>query len=172
MIPNPTNRRILVVDDNASIHEDFRRILQPVARGSDLDAEAAELFGLAKTPAPVAHSFELECALQGQEALAKVVAARERGQPFALAFMDMRMPPGWDGLATTLKLWSVDPALHVVICTAHSDRSWEEIESSLTARDRWAVLKKPFDKIEVMQLAHVLTSKWSLLSAGPGAAVR
>ena len=68
------------------------------------------------------------------------------------------MPPGWDGLTTIPKLWEIDPALHIVICTAHSDRPWNEIEATLTARDRWLVLKKPFDRVEVLQLAHVLTA--------------
>ena len=100
--------------------------------------------------------------MQGQEARDMVVAARTAGRPYALAFVDMRMPPGWDGLVTIGKLWEVDPELNVVICTAYSDHSWEEIQAALPVRERWLVLKKPFDKIEVLQLAHSLTEKWSL----------
>ena len=74
----------------------------------------------------------------------------------------MRMPPGWDGLVTIGKLWEVDPELNVVICTAYSDHSWQEIQSALPVRERWLVLKKPFDKIEVLQMAHSLTEKWQL----------
>ena len=167
------NRRILIVDDNPSIHDDFRRILLPAAAGSDLDVEAAALFGAPAPAAPAAASvaFEVESALQGQEASQKVAAACAAGRPFAFAFVDMRMPPGWDGLTTIGKLWQIDPGLHVVICTAHSDRTWEEIEVTLTFRDRWLVLKKPFDKIEVLQLAHVLTAKWNLAHAMADAVV-
>lgn len=164
MNPPAPNRRALIVDDNPSIHDDFRRILAPNGGDTEFDAEATALFG-APAPAASAASFELAMALQGAEALEKVTAAHAAGQPFAFAFVDMRMPPGWDGLTTIGKLWQVDPRLQVVICTAHSDRTWEEIENTLTARDRWLVLKKPFDKIEVLQLAHVLAAKWSLAEA-------
>lgn len=155
-----------MIDDNRSIHEDFLRILVPARQPDDLDAEADALFGPAGGRAPAPGSplaaFELAFAEQGQEACEKVIAACAASRPYALAFVDMRMPPGWDGLTTIGKLWEIDPELHVVICTAHSDRSWDEIESALPARDRWAVLKKPFEKIEVLQLAHVMTAKWGL----------
>src|SRR6185503_5808082 len=81
---------------------------------------------------------------------------------YAMVFIDMRMPPGWDGLTTIRRLWEVDNAIQTVICTAYSDRRWSEIQSTLRRPDRWLVLKKPFDKIEVLQLAHALTEKWSL----------
>jgi CheY-like chemotaxis protein len=177
--PDTAPRRVLVVDDNLSIHDDFRRILAPAPRADDLDAEADALFGAAPAagaapralaaPASAGVSFELAFAAQGQEAHRLVAAACAAGRPFALAFVDMRMPPGWDGLTTIGKLWEIDPALHVVICTAHSDRTWDEIAAVLTARDRWAVLKKPFDKVEVVQLAHVLTAKWQLGRAAAAA---
>jgi two-component system, NtrC family, sensor kinase len=162
------NRRVLVIDDNLSIHDDFRRILAPARVTLDLDAEAAALFGDPVAPAPIAAptlDFILSFASQGEEGRNLAAAARSAGQPFAFAFVDMRMPPGWDGLTTIRKIWEVDPALHVVICTAHADRSWEEIASTLPERDRWAVLKKPFDKIEVVQFAHVMTAKWNAHAA-------
>jgi signal transduction histidine kinase len=160
-----SHRRVLVVDDNTAIHDDFRKIL--AADESDVgevDAEAAALFGgdPAASAAPAAGDFALEFAPQGQEALARARAARAAGRPFALAFVDMRMPPGWDGLTTILELWKADPEIQTVICTAYSDRSWEDIQAALTARDRWLVLKKPFDRIEVLQLANSLTEKWKL----------
>lgn len=157
---------ILVIDDNLSIHDDFRRILAPASAPDDLDAQAAALFGEPPTPAapaPASTCFQLSFASQGQAGCELVAAARNAGRPFALAFVDMRMPPGWDGLTTIGKLWEIDPAVHVIICTAHSDRSWDDIAAALTARDRWAVLKKPFDKIEVLQLAHVMTAKWAAM---------
>ena len=168
-----TPRRVLIVDDNLSIHDDFRRILAPAERADDLDAEADALFGAAPAASATSASiaappprndvaFDLAFAAQGQEAHRLVGAACAGGRPFALAFVDMRMPPGWDGLTTIRKLWEIDPELHIVICTAHSDRTWDEIAAVLTARDRWAVLKKPFDKVEVVQLAHVMTTKWLL----------
>ena len=157
-----SNLRLLVVDDNPSIQEDFRRILAPAGNSVALDAAAAAIFGDAYSAAPVVTGFELTSAHQGEQARDLAAAARAAGRPFAVAFVDMRMPPGWDGLVTIRKLWEVDPELNVVICTAHSDYSWEQIQSALPVRERWLVLKKPFDKIEVLQLAHALTEKWQL----------
>ena len=143
----PGNQRILLVDDNPSIHEDFRRVLTPEAFSTDIDSDAAALFGAPAQAPVVASGFELTSALQGQEACALTAAAIAAGQPYALAFVDMQMPPGWDGLVTIGKLWEIDPELNVVICTAHSDRSWEEIQTALPVPERWLVLKKPFYKI-------------------------
>ena len=157
------NRRILLVDDNLSIHDDFRRILVPRNSTSGLDDAAAALFGTPAEPAATSSEvFELDTAQQGQEACEKAAVAMAAGRRYALAFVDMRMPPGWDGLTTIGKLWEIDPELQIVICTAYSDRSWSEIQAALTARDRWLVLKKPFDKVEVLQLAQALTDKWHL----------
>ena len=159
----PPNRRILLVDDNLSIHDDFRRILVPRNSTVGLDDAAAALFGAEAEPTTVASDvFELDYAQQGQEACEKTGIAVAAGRRYALAFVDMRMPPGWDGLTTIGKLWEIDPELQIVICTAYSDRSWSEIQAALTARDRWLVLKKPFDKVEVLQLAQALTDKWHL----------
>jgi two-component system sensor histidine kinase/response regulator len=82
--------------------------------------------------------------------------------PYMMAFVDVRMPPGWDGVETTSKLWEHDPQLQVVICTAYSDYAWEELIRKLGYSDRLVILKKPFDPIEVFQLANALTEKWRL----------
>ena len=155
--------RILLVDDNPAIHEEVRQLLTPVDRATkELDDAATALFGNSTAPIALVPNFDLDSAYQGEEALAKVVAANAAGRPYSVAFVDMRMPPGWDGLTTICKLWEADPALQVVICSAYSDRSWAEIQSVLTARDRWIVLKKPFEKIEFLQLAQALAEKWRL----------
>ncbi len=157
------NRRILIVDDNPSIHADFRKILaREETYGGELATAEAELFG--ETPAPARRPvFELTCASQGQEGLAVVAQAVETGQPFAIAFVDVRMPPGWDGIETTARLWQADPDLQIVICTAYSDYSWDEMTARLGTSDRMLILKKPFDAVEVLQLANTLAEKWSLL---------
>ena len=152
------NRRVLFVDDMPSIHEDFRKILCPAAAAVDLDAEEALLFGAEKTAAAL--SFEMDSAYQGAEALEKVQASLGNGLPYAMAFLDMRMPPGWDGVETVERLWQADPRLQVVFCTAFSDYSWKEILQRLDVRDRLLILKKPFDPIEVYQFASALTTKW------------
>ena len=158
------NRRILVVDDNAAIHADFQKIL--VERGTERGALAraeAELFGVPTVAPREKPVFELGAAFQGQEALTMVRAAVETGQPYAMAFVDVRMPPGWDGIETTARLWEADPDLQIVICTAYSDYSWDDMSARLGTSDRLVILKKPFDTIEVLQLANALTEKWTLL---------
>ena len=156
------HRRLLVIDDNAAIHEDFRKILcgsPPHPRG--LEEAEALLFG-ATVPEPPVTTFEIDSASQGREGLDMVRQALAEGRPYALAFVDVRMPPGWDGIETIRHLWREDPELQAVICTAHSDFSWDEIRGLLGATESLLILKKPFDNIEVLQLAHTLTKKWLL----------
>lgn len=88
--------------------------------------------------------------------------AQQEGRPYAMAFVDVRMPPGWDGIETISRIWKMYPALQVVICTAYSDYSWEEMIRQVGKTDNLVILKKPFDNIEVLQLAHTLTQKWTL----------
>ncbi|MBE7368156.1 sensor histidine kinase [Ramlibacter pallidus] len=154
----PQNRRVLIVDDTPSIHEDFRKILAPDLH-APLEAAESVLFG----SGPRAEwSFALSSAYQGAEALALVEASVSAGQPYAVAFVDMRMPPGWDGMETVERLWQADPQLQVVICTAYSDHPWHDLLERLDVQDRLVILKKPFDLIEVSQLARTLSTKWSL----------
>jgi len=160
------NNRILIIDDNQAIHADVRKILCPVVSegAADLDALEAELLG---TGAPAdkrpANTFLLESAYQGREGLALVQKAAAENRPYALAFVDVRMPPGWDGVETTLELWKVDPDLQIVICTAYSDYSWDDMLAKIGGSDRLVILKKPFDTIEVLQLANALSEKWNLI---------
>jgi two-component system, sensor histidine kinase and response regulator len=154
------NRRVLLIDDMPAIHNDFRKILAPRELSGDLDEAEAALFG--QSSQLPQEGFELDSAHQGREGLALVEAALQAGRPYALAFVDMRMPPGWDGVETVERLWQVDPQLQVVICTAYSDHPWEEVLARLDVQDRLLVLKKPFDMIEVGQLARSLSAKWSL----------
>jgi len=155
-------QRILVIDDNPAIHTDFRKIFALAAEpASAMTLAEASLFGDAAAAEPVPH-FELDFAFQGLQGLEMLQQAIRVDQPYALAFVDMRMPPGWDGVETIARLWEAAPALQVVICTAYSDYSLDEILRELGHSDRLVILKKPFDSIEVLQLAHALTAKWQL----------
>lgn len=154
------NRRILIVDDNRDIHDDFRKLLAADDSDAAIDAMASELFDLPPGRAE-APAFELSFASQGAEGFEMVARGASVGTPYALVFVDMRMPPGWDGLETLERIWAVDPAIQAVICTAYSDYSWEEIHDRLGSTDRLLVLKKPFDSLEVRQLALALTEKWN-----------
>lgn len=154
------NRRILLIDDTPAIHDDFRKILVHHGASADLDEIEAALFGARQQAAPV--RFQLDSAYQGEEGWDMLRASLEADLPYAMAFVDMRMPPGWDGVETIERLWQTDPRLQIVICTAYSDYSWEEVLERLDVGDRLLVLKKPFDAIEVCQLANTLTAKWQL----------
>ncbi len=151
------------MDDNPAIHEDFRKILAPLVTPllEDMEADEAALFGDAPVPSRQV-SFEIDSAMQGKQGLEMVQAALAAGRPYATAFVDVRMPPGWDGVETIGHLWRCDPDLQVVICTAYSDFSWEEITAKLGSTDKLLILKKPFDNVEVLQFAHALTAKWLL----------
>jgi len=156
------NPRILIVDDNRDIHDSFRRVLcwAPVRPGALEEAES-ELFGPSAARAS-RQPFELDSACQGREGLDLVQAALGSRRPYALAFVDVRMPPGWDGIETSARIWQVDPDLQIVICTAFADYSWDDMVDKLGATDRLVILKKPFEAIEVLQLASALTEKWRL----------
>jgi diguanylate cyclase (GGDEF)-like protein/PAS domain S-box-containing protein len=154
------NRRILFVDDLMSIHDDFRKILAKDTVGSELEADEAALFGASNGATSV--EFEMDSAFQGEEALDKIRASLKTNAPYAMAFIDMRMPPGWDGVETVERLWAEDPRLQVVFCTAYSDYSWKDVLNRLDVRDRLLILKKPFDPIEVYQFANALTTKWKM----------
>ncbi|QIA05119.1 ATP-binding protein [Pseudomonas fluorescens] len=156
-----SNRRILLIDDMPSIHEDFRKILAPAsAQSAEMDEMEAALFG--ETARPRRAVFELDSAYGGEEGLAKLNLALQEQCPYALAFVDMRMPDGWDGAQTIEALWQQDPQLQVVVCTAYSDYSWDELLDRLHAHDRLLILKKPFDNIEVQQMANTLLTKWQM----------
>ncbi|WP_319575715.1 EAL domain-containing protein [uncultured Desulfobacter sp.] len=156
--------RIIVIDDNTAIHEDFRKILGSASEtNSELDDMESFLFDTETDHARNSGvQFEIEYASQGQEGLDIVRKANEAGNPFSLAFVDGRMPPGWDGIETISHLWKESPELQVVLCTAYADYSWSEIQKVLGESDSLLILKKPFDNVEVLQMAHALTRKWEL----------
>lgn len=161
------DHRILVVDDLPDIQHLFRRLLEPRRVPAALTSLESELFGPPDPPkAPVgvqpAVTFHVDCASQGAEALALVQAAVAAGATYAMAFVDMRMPPGWDGLRTIEELWRVDPDLEIVICSAYSDYTDQDIAARLGTTDQVLFLDKPFNATEVRQLARALTEKWAL----------
>lgn len=160
---NNAMARVLVMDDNRRIHDDFRKILCMERTGSTLlaDQETA-LFG--EPVRPVSGPWvEIEFALHGVEGLDKVRGAIQADRPFDVAFVDVRMPPGVNGIDVASRLWGLDPDIQVVICTAYSDVSWEEMCGRLGPSDRWVILKKPFDPVEVLQLTHAMVAKRRLL---------
>jgi|GEM_PF-6659948 len=167
-----SNSRILLIDDTKSIHEDFRKLLSSggVSQSKqELDMLEADLFAdkpeesLHKPQQVFNESFELDSAYQGEDGVLKVKQSIEAGKPYAMAFVDVRMPPGIDGIETIRRIWEIDPHLQVVICTAYSDYSWSDTVKKLGQNDRYLILKKPFDSVEVVQFAHAQSIKWNLI---------
>lgn len=163
---NIAKLRIIVIDDNPAIHQDFIKILIAPKAKTESDAELNDIersiFGAEKSDI-VLPEFEIDTASQGKEGVQMIDAALKDGRPYALAFVDIRMPPGWDGVETIKHIWELDNNIQVVICTAYSDYTWEETVEELGQRDNLLILKKPFDNISVRQLAVALTKKWQLL---------
>jgi diguanylate cyclase len=155
------NRHILVVDDNKIIHADFLKILQPQVESDAMSLARLSLFGESSNATRL-EPFQVDCVDQGAAALVLARRARDEGRPYAVAFVDMRMPPGWDGLETIEHLWKMDAELQVVVCTCLFDHPWDEITRRIGQNDKVLILQKPFNSIEVLQLATALCRKWDL----------
>jgi len=159
------NNRILIVDDTPSIHEDFKKILIHEDEADDALEELLADVLEDEAPQQLRNcnvKFELDHAFQGGQAYEMVIEAVTAGKPYAVAFVDIRMPPGWDGIQTIKKIWEVYPHLEIVICTAYSDYSWDKIIDELGTNDQLQFIRKPYDPISVKQMALALTRKWSL----------
>ncbi|MEM9457349.1 MAG: response regulator [Myxococcota bacterium] len=141
--------RILVIDDERAIHDDIRRVLKTSYRtDEDLAALEALLFNGNEDPSNQGSANELpECEIlseyQGQDAVQRLEQELGQGRRFDLAIVDMRMPPGWDGLRTVEELWKRDESLPVAFCTAYSDHTVEQVAQRLD-RDSIPWLSKPF----------------------------
>jgi diguanylate cyclase (GGDEF)-like protein len=149
--------RLLMIDDNPRIHEDYRKILGGREQGKVSSAEAA-LFG--EQPSSEGPTFDVDSAMQGRDGVERARRALDEGRPYSVAFVDMRMPPGWDGLETIEQLWKIDPEVQVVVCSAYTDYDWLELLARLGHSDKLIVIKKPFEPIEILQSASALARKW------------
>ncbi len=155
------NRRILIIDDDLDVWKAYEIVLSPPdeLKNSASRKMAELLTDSKKEERPV---FDLHYAAQGQAGFALVHKALDEDRPYAVAFIDIRMPPGWDGMETAARIRQIDPKIEIVIVTAYSDRSREEIVQNVGAPDKLLFLRKPFDPDELTQLALSLTSKWNL----------
>jgi len=160
--------RILVIDDNPSIHQDFLKILTGFKDSTQLDQLEHTLFDehndSNNTQTVILPNFTIDTATQGKEGVKKISKAIKDMQPYSIVFVDMRMPPGWDGIETIKRMSPLDPNAQFVICSAYSDYSWEETIQHLGLRDNLLIMKKPFDNVMVRQLACALTKKWQVMS--------
>ena len=159
--------RILLVDDNEAIHEDITSILSSHRDNTNPELQSIEekLFGSndqSLNDLTENIDYEIDHAYQGKEALQMVDQAEADGNPYSLIFMDVRMPPGMDGIQTTKKIREKHSYIEIVICTAYSDYSWSQIIHNLGFSDKLLFMKKPFDATALKQTALTLTTKWQL----------
>lgn len=156
------NNRILAIDDDPSILQVFSSVFTPPASQAQNSSLAAlgELLGPASTKEK--KQFRLDTASQGEEGFSMVQQAIADQEPYGLVFIDMRMPPGWNGIKTAQQIRQLDPHVQIIIVTAYSDASVPEIVEQVGFTDRLLYLKKPFDDEEILQLADSLTMRWNL----------
>jgi diguanylate cyclase (GGDEF)-like protein len=158
--------RVLVADDEAAVLDAYRQILEGSGEGADADTRrrlGAKLFAKGDAaPAPRRPTITFDPVYcQGAEAaVAAVKEALASGQPFAVAFLDMRMPPGPDGVWAAAQIRAVDPAIEIAVCTAHSDVDPCDIGGQVPPEDKLSYLQKPFHPHEIRQMAIALASKW------------
>lgn len=158
------NNKILIVDDNPSIHQDFKnalvtRISQPTEAVLKLEKE---IFGSNSQPNYQHLQFELQHAFSTEDALKILEKSHFEQNPIAVIFMDIKMPPGMDGIAASKIILDKFPHTEIVLCTAFTEYTHEEILIKLGLTDHIIFLKKPFDIVEVRQLAIALMQKWNL----------
>lgn len=157
--------RVLIVDDEESIHEDYRRSLERQAGSRRFDELRSAVLGASSGPphddTPDVE-FELVHATDGERAVDTARHMKERGERFAVAFVDMRMASGQDGIETARALREIDPEILLVVCTAYSDFTWDAVLRGIGNRDGVHMLRKPFDPGHVRRYASVLAQKWML----------
>lgn len=161
-----SNRSILIVDDNYSIHRDYQAVLQPDQRDENEDTldELEQLLHGESVPTPTPprqRNFELQSTFQGEDAHELVGRHLKKGVRYPLAFVDMRMPPGWDGLETIQRIRTVDGAMQFVIVTAYSDHTEQDIEQALGNCPPVQIVYKPFNPTELYELAYQFVSDWN-----------
>jgi diguanylate cyclase len=162
--------RVLIVDDEAEVRDAYRQIL--------LDSDVSqEMVGFRELRSrlfrqdaakPSQHrgaasrtvTFEPVFCDQAQAAVTAVKEGLARNQPFAVVFLDMRMPPGPDGVWAATQIRELDPEVEIVICTAYSDADPCEIGGFVPPEDKLSYLQKPFHPHEVRQMSIALSSKW------------
>jgi signal transduction histidine kinase len=152
------NQRILVIEDSPQVVEWYFSVLQPEQSATThlqaLMGQAEDVSASATKP-----HFEVVVAHQGEEGVQQFADAHAQGRPFAVAFVDMRMPPGIDGLETARRLRQIDERLYVVIATAFSDHEIDEIQAAL--QHDVMLLRKPFTGEELLQHARNLCNSWN-----------
>ena len=158
-----SNTRVLIVDDQEEIHSDFQEILSKTdSQIASDDLADAFLSADAENSTDYLPSFELWHASSGEEAYRVVKAAKEAGEPFAVAFIDIRMPPGMDGIETIRRIREFERNLEIVIMTAYTDKPLHEIVTNMELLHKLLYIRKPVAREEIQQITLSLVEKWNI----------
>ncbi len=150
--------KILAVDDEPLILDLYERILSPASDG--FGESPVVLDQISSNQSSI--SFDLTLCSDGNEAVEKVKSTIAQGEPMAIAFIDMRMSPGPDGLMTAEAIRSIDPYIQIVFVTGFSDINLQELASRVPPVDKLLYLQKPFQFQEIWQFASSLSAKWKV----------
>ena len=154
------NYRVLVVDDQREIHQDFEEMLTPGVTGALTD-DLAEAFA-SEVDESFLPKFELLHARSGAEAYNMIKTAIETDNPIAVAYIDIRMPPGMDGIETTRRIRAIDKNIEIVLMTAYTDKSLGEIVREMDLLHKLLYIRKPFAREEIQQITLALAEKWNV----------
>ena len=154
------NRRVLIVDDQKEIHDDFIEMLKPQLSEASADKLAAAF--VAEEEQSFLPEFELLHARSGEEACDIVRLEKDRARPIAVAYVDIRMPPGVDGIETVRRVREVDRDVEIVLMTAYTDRSLPEIIQNVEPLHKVLYIRKPFAREEIQQITLSLVGKWNV----------
>ncbi|MBF0376193.1 MAG: response regulator [Desulfamplus sp.] len=155
------NKRVLIIDDDEGIRETYQAIFTP-EQESEIDEKGIALFG-GKSSKPKFKKkiyYQISVAENGNQGIELVKKSLAENRPFAVAFIDMKMP-GINGSETSKQIWDIDPKIRIVIVTAYSEYTPDDIIST-TGRDDIFYLRKPFNHEEILQFARALTNEWNL----------
>lgn len=155
------NNRVLIVDDQEEIHKDFEEVLSYPSDESIPD-DLASAFNSDKKNDNFLPKFELLHARSGQEAYNIVKKSLEDGDPIAVIYMDVRMPPGWDGIETTRRIREIDKDVEVVIITAYNEKPLSDIVNNIGLLHKLLYIRKPFAREEIQQITISLIEKWNV----------
>ena len=159
---NGWNNRVLIVDDQKEIHEDFEEMLKPSLAGALTD-DLAKAF-TSEVDENFLPEFELFHATSGEKAYQIVKEAIEENRPIAVAHIDIRMPPGIDGVETTRRIRQIDKNIEIVIMTAYTDKPLSEIVRDMELLHKLLYTRKPFAREEIQQMTLSLVEKWNVES--------
>ncbi len=159
--------KILIVDDDPSIHEVVECALIEDAHMTGINIESIrnELFGLEeKEVKDDSIDYIFESAYQGEEAIKKIDEANESGEPYNLAIVDSRMPPGIDGPTTIERIFEKYDNIDVLFSTAYSDVAWQDLRKRVKYKGNFAFIKKPFDIYIFRQFVFMFAYKRKIIN--------